>query len=414
MAEQKQKSGMSSRRRIIVGILVTSLVILIAFSLFVALYPRPYSGEVRTWYDWSSKSTHYSGFSSTGSFLQVGYQLYTLVGTDANGSVTLFQVHPQTAQNLWWQKSYGRGSGNAVCFTNDGGYMVVGTNSSETERLLQNASLLIRTDANGNLLWSKNYEGLGFTAVVNASDGGFVALGSFEENGAVLSILLKVDASGNVLWNKTYTSSEAPVLKLTELISTNDGGYAMVGEMQYSIYNVTMRNGWFVKTNANGDAQINRPFSMNGACVLRSVVQADDGGYLLVGATSDSSNGTYLACVLGTDWDGHMQWSTIHSKVGNLTGSGFEYYSATKYQNGTYAVVGYLNGAGTTIENVDLNGTTTKYEVLPDAPQVNYIVTSSETIPPNQSGYVIAGYKDGDVWLYSKTPYTVTAMPEKA
>ena len=93
---------------------------------------------------------------------------------------------------------------------------------------------------------------------------------------------------------------------LYTLISTSDGGYAMVGEIRYTVNGVIMRNGWLIKTDANGEAQVNRPFSMNGWCVIRSLVQTDDGGYLLAGATAESANGTYAACLIRTDWDGHM------------------------------------------------------------------------------------------------------------
>ena len=36
--------------------------------------------------------------------------------------------------------------------------------------------------------------------------------------------------------------------------------------------------------------------------------------------------------------------------------SGFEYYSAVKMKNGTYIVVGYLNGTGATVERMNASG----------------------------------------------------------
>jgi hypothetical protein len=404
---------MTSRKKIILAATITVFAVLLTAGLFVAHYPRSGSNGPSIFHEWNTASTQFNGFSSMGNFVQSPDLHLIFVGTSTNGSLILTDT---SNQYIWWQKSYGQGIGNAISFTNDGGFIVAGTVTPSQAQDAGNLSWLIRTDAGfgGNVQWSRTYEGLGLYGVVNASDGGFIALGRFVLNGSEVPGLLKVDAYGNVLWNKTYTSSEAPMLKLTSLTSTSDGGYAMVGKMQYSVYNATMRNGWFVKTDANGEVQVNRPFSMNGACVLNSVVQADDGGYLLFGATSESVDGTYLACIFGTDPDGHMQWSRINSSVGNSAGNGFEYCSAAKYKNGTYVVVGYLNGSGATIQNIDLAGNTSSYVTLAVAPQINYVITTIPTIPDNQNGYAVAGYKDGSIWLYTKTPYTVTPMPEKA
>jgi hypothetical protein len=241
---------------------------------------------------------------------------------------------------------------------------------------------------------------------VNSSDGGYVMLGQFFINGKEYPGLLKVDEAGIMRWMKTYSSSEADVLSLCTLISTDDGGYGLVGEMQYTIYGTVMRNGWFVKTDGNGEVQVNRPFSLNGACVLRSVVETDDRGYFLVGATADSANGTYSACILRTDWDGHMQYSRINSTLGSQgNGSGFEYYSAAKLQNGTFIVVGFLKGTGATVEAINSTGLTDHYEVYSNVSDANYV------IPIYDDGFAFAGYKDGAIWLVEEYQVAV-AVPQ--
>jgi hypothetical protein len=401
---------MASRRKIILAIVIPVLAVLLIAGFFVAFYPHQSSNLPQVFHYWSAGSTHFNGFSSGGTFVQSSDLNLTFVGTSLNGSLILTDT---SEDNIWWQKSYGNGTGNAVSFTNNGGFIVAGTASPSQTQEIGNLSWLVRINLGfgGNMQWSRTYEGLGFYGVVNASDGGFVALGRFVLNGSEVPGLLKVDAYGNELWRKTYTSSEAPILKLTSLIPTSDGGYAMVGEMQYSTNNVTMRNGWFVKTNADGDSLVNRPFSMNGACVLHSVVQTNDGGYFIVGATSDSSNGIYLACIIGTDSGGHSQWSKINSSVGDYLGNGFEYYSVAKYNNGSYVVVGYLDGVGATVENMDLAGNTSSYVTLTEAPQINYVITTIPRIPGNQNGYALAGCKDGALWVYSKTPYISAGVP---
>jgi hypothetical protein len=348
----------------------------------------------------------YNGVSSAGTFVQITDKGFAITGTSTNGNVLLFRTQPNIQTELLWQKTYGNGSGNAVISTKDGGFAIVGTKFSTVETEAKNTSWLIKTDSEGIVQWSKEYEGNGFLAIVNSSDSGYVMLGQFSINGTDYPGLLKVDEAGTMQWIKTYSSSEANVLSLYTLISTDDGGYGLVGEMQYTIYGKVMRNGWFVKTDGNGDSQVNRPFSLNGACVLHSVVETNDGGYFLAGATADSANGTYSACLLHTDWDGHMQYSRINSTIGSQGDrSWFEYYSAAKLQNGTFIVVGFLKGAGTTVEAVNSTGLTDHYEVYSNVSDANYV------IPIFDDGFAFAGYKDGAIWFVEEYQVAIAVLP---
>lgn len=395
------------------GLFIVVIVVAAAIlaGLLVGSYPHSplYSPSSYTFSEWVTEKFAYGGVSSVGAFIEVtndhGFNGFVVTGTAANGSLLVVHTRPTINGDPWWQKTYGNGSANGIAAAEDDGFIVAGVGYVETSGSPKNVSLLLRIDSGGNLQWSKTYDGNGFDAVVNASDGGFVVLGRFNVNGTELPGLMKVDSGGNVLWTKIYTSSEADVLKLYTLIPTADGGYGLVGEMQYTIYGVVMRNGWFVKTNANGDTQVNRPFSMNGACVLRSVVQLDDGGYVLAGATADSSGGVYSACLLRTDYDGHMLWSRINATLGTAgDGRGFEYYSAIKAENGTLFVTGYLSGVGSTVEAINATGETDHYEFEPIVSDVNHIISAST------DGYALAGYKNGTMWVMENYFRTVSVV----
>jgi hypothetical protein len=402
------------------GLLVLAVVSvsLLTFGLYEFLYYTRTSQEdnYEAWsYGWNTQERQYDGVSSAGTFVQVldqGSSGYALVGTAANGSLLLIRTRSQITRGVLWEKTYGSGSGNAIVQTSDLGFAIAGTKISGTGADSENSSWLVKTDPEGAVQWSKVYEGSGFSAVVNASDGGYALLTRLSVNGAEYPVLLKVDAAGNVQWKKQYSRSEAETLMLHTLISISDDGYAMVGDISYTISGVAMRNGWFVKTDANGEAQVNRPFSLNGWCVLRSVAQTGDGGFLLVGGTAESADGDYAACIICTDWDGHMRWSRTKATLGDMGGAGgFEYYSAAKMKNGSFIVVGYLTGAGATVELVNSSGDIELYEVRADVAEVNYVIPLVETIPENQSGYAFAGYRSGAMWLVEKKPYIRVAVP---
>jgi hypothetical protein len=125
-----------------------------------------------------------------------------------NGNITKFDENGDAL----WSKSYG-GSGNqdlhSIQKTSDGGYIACGDNNPD----LTNPPpyglwglYLVRTDANGDTLWTKSYPGglsgskdiIGFYAQ-ETSDHGFIACGSkYDSLGNGYVSLIKTDGLGNV------------------------------------------------------------------------------------------------------------------------------------------------------------------------------------------------------------------------
>jgi hypothetical protein len=80
--------------------------------------------------------------------------------------------------------------------------------------------------------WNKTYGGAGneyAVYMIQTNDGGYALTGAQNSFGAGGTdvFLIKTDASGNTMWNRTYggiNNDEA-----YSMIQTNDGGYMMVG-----------------------------------------------------------------------------------------------------------------------------------------------------------------------------------------
>ena len=92
---------------------------------------------------------------------------------------------------------------------------------------------LIRTDAQGEVLWSKVYGGTsadGAYSLQPTFDGGFVVAAhtSSYGEGQHEIYLLRIDADGEVLWTKTYGNTGGDFLRAVDL--TPDQGFIMVGE----------------------------------------------------------------------------------------------------------------------------------------------------------------------------------------
>jgi hypothetical protein len=100
---------------------------------------------------------------------------------------------------------------------------------------------LLKTDANGNEQWDKTYGLDGFDcvySVVQTSDGGYVLAGNIDTaknpdfKGQILytnneAWLFKTDANGNLEWSKTIGGLKSDEARFVQ--QTSDGGYIISG-----------------------------------------------------------------------------------------------------------------------------------------------------------------------------------------
>ena len=92
---------------------------------------------------------------------------------------------------------------------------------------------LIRTDAQGDTLWTRTYGGSGFDrgfSVQQTSDDGFVVAGVTTSFGAGESddvYLIRTDAQGDTLWTRTFGGSGHE--RGWSVQQTDDGGFVVAG-----------------------------------------------------------------------------------------------------------------------------------------------------------------------------------------
>lgn len=124
--------------------------------------------------------------------------LLLLVGTISNLSA-----------QITFEKTYGgtfRDVASAVKQTTDGGY-IIGGGLGNVKQFFNDA-YLIKTDANGDTIWTKSYGNLGgefVYSLLQTKDGGYVMCGSnsdFKLFGTNKIYLFKTDANGDTLWVK--------------------------------------------------------------------------------------------------------------------------------------------------------------------------------------------------------------------
>lgn len=183
---------------------------------------------------------------------------------------------------------------NTVMMTNDGGYAILG----EATRVADGHHdlLLIKADANGNLIWNKTLSGdenYYAYAAQQTSDGGYILAG-YSTGSSSMALLIKTDEVGETLWVKTFG-----IGSIRSVQQTTDGGYIMVGSMN-GVESLT-------KTDSNGN--ISWTVNKNGS----SVQQTTDGGYIL--ACISGSPRSQKLNLIKTNWVGTQTWETAFDTI---------------------------------------------------------------------------------------------------
>ena len=218
-----------------------------------------------------------------------------------------------------WEKTFSAPNsvqGYSVRQTENGGYIVLGgtwTNFSAQNRDL----FLVKTDAEGNMLWNKTYGGTGFEearSIQVTSDGGYIAAGTIvpERFGDWAVYLVRFDALGQMLWYKTYGGSESESGSSVQV--TGDGGYIVAGNTNSFGVNGDI---YLVKTDNDGNMLWNETYGGERRDDGSSVQVTDDGGYIVAGSTNSFGAGGYDFYLVKTDDVGNKLWDKTYGGTGD-------------------------------------------------------------------------------------------------
>jgi hypothetical protein len=246
--------------------------------------------------------------------------------------VGLWLAFAQQPSAVAFEKVFGGPSLDRGIFVSpltDGGYVAVGYTTSFGNGLED--VYLVRTDAHGELVWSKTYGGVGWDNgwSVHELEDGFILAGFTSSFGAGSwdFYLIKTDPDGDTLWTRTYGGAASD--RCWALVPTSDGGFILAGET--TSFGAGQEDFYVVRVDSTGTELWSKTYGGTLGDRCFSLALADDGGYMLAGQTYSEGAGNRDAYIVKIDSVGTLEWSRtfggpasdVAHYVAGTTGEGF-------------------------------------------------------------------------------------------
>ncbi len=309
-----------------------------------------------------------------------------------------------TSYSQTWTKTFGGlndDDGYTVHQTFDGGYVIIG--QTKPVNALNADLWLIKTNSNGDTLWTKTYGGAGIEEGIDikqTTDNGFIITGVTTSFGAgnFDVWLIKTDSNGDSLWSNTFGDPNNDYGN--SVIQTADNGYAVIGSTES--YGSGGSDFWMIKTNSIGDSLWSKTYGGNYHDIAFSGIQTSDDGFALTGYTQPAGFSNADVWLIKTDHLGDVEWSQTYG--GNLN----ELANSVQqtYDEG-YIITGYSNSFGAGAQDVyliktDMYGDTIWTKTFGGASNDvgNCVIETAE------SDFIVCGFNfslspdgDPDLWL---------------
>lgn len=245
--------------------------------------------------------------------------------------------------NIEWNKTYGGSDddiGQSLVQTLDGGYAIVGYAKSADGDGSNNEGFhdnwILKLDPQGEIEWEHSF---GFSGhdhsydVIQTTDGGFFFAGFLDvtqsggdgnfgkgnywtRHGVGEFWGTKLDAQGNLVWRRYFGGTNND--RAHSVVEANDGGFVLAGFSESDDFDITNAKGsydfWVVKITATGDLIWEKSYGGTGIEISYGMTKTDDNGYVISGNTFSSdadvskNNGASDVWLIKIDDSGNLVW----------------------------------------------------------------------------------------------------------
>ena len=273
---------------------------------------------------------------------------YTTSFGAGGGTTDLFLIKTDIWGDTSWTKTFGSSGieyGYNAKQTADSGFVIVGSTNVNGPTDVY----LIKTDVNGNIVWTRTYGGasddVGF-AILTLQDGYCIA-GSTMSFGAggMDAYLIKTDLNGDTLWSKTYGTSDSDAC--LSIKQTADAGFIMTGFANK--HNGTFDDVLIIKTDSAGNMEWSKVVGGTSSArdVGRCAIPTYDGGYLISGFTQSFGGGTEII-LIKTDLIGISGCNTFNATINTTSpATSVGTFAPQESHGGTITFPVFLTGTGT-------------------------------------------------------------------
>lgn len=327
-----------------------------------------------------------------------------LIRTDAAGEILWEKTYGGPEYDL----------GHAIIQASDGMLVIAGGTKSFGAGEID--MYLIKIDRDGNEIWAKTFGGPQdeqAVAVYQTPDGGYILIGYTQiagSEGDVMSegnigagesniYLVKTDAEGNEIWSHAYTGEDGAPVYTTSGLPTPDGGCLVLARINPN----ADHDIFLLKVDAGGRQVWSRAWNVEGKRAGNEIIPTSDGNYLIVGIY-ERSDSESCALLVKVDPEGNEVWAktVAENQWGYAT-------TVTVAPEGGFVVTGFTGQGskpGVRIFKVDAGGQLIwtqdfgrrgllhAYAILPH-PEDGYILTG-ETLGPEDISDVFLLRIDAD------------------
>ncbi len=378
---------------------------LIAIFVFLVLiffwYISYAAGEVLTW----DKTFGGSEPDMANSIIQTKDGGYAVVGytwSKGAGRQDFWVIKLYEDGSIEWDRTFGGSEADviySIIQTEDGGYAIAGKTKSIASG---EKAWVIKLNKRGNKVWdntlAKRTDDEIFS-IIQTADGGYAVCGytGAKDWGEVDCWVIKLDETVNTVWDRIFGGIGWD--ETNSILQTEDGGYVVFGFVQSK--NKGREDAWIAKLDENGEIVWDKAFGGNQNEEIFSGIKTADGGYAVCGYTESKGAGGYDAWIAKLDENGEIVWDKafggIEADVAN---------SIIQTEDGGYALAGYTwsKGAGREdawVIKLDKNGDVVWDKTFGESNEdVARCIIQTE-----DGGYSLAGYTESkgagryDVWV---------------